>query len=161
MVAGDELESLFEGAPLFLARLRAAGPFVDDDALFAAARSIAHSMPEPDQIELLDGHPRLGAPPGTVSAASFREQGYARGPITDLAAEFERLNDAYQARFGFRYCVFVAGRSRAELLPGFEAAAALPSAERASELDRAIDAVIDIASDRRARLTGPQGATRT
>ena len=33
-----------------------------------------------------------------------------------------RLNDAYEARFGFRYCVFVAGRPRAALLPGMEAA---------------------------------------
>ena len=36
--------------------------------------------------------------------------------------ELDRLNVAYEARFGFRYCVFVAGRSREALLPGFIAA---------------------------------------
>ena len=39
-----------------------------------------------------------------------------------VAAELDRLNAAYEARFGFRYCVFVAGRSRAALLPDFRAA---------------------------------------
>ena len=73
-------------------------------------------MPEPDQVELIDAHPRLGAPPGTVSAMSFAEQGYDRGAGTrrsrpDLAAELERRNDAYETRFGFRYCVFVDGRT--------------------------------------------------
>jgi 2-oxo-4-hydroxy-4-carboxy--5-ureidoimidazoline (OHCU) decarboxylase len=150
VVAEDDVAQLFEGAPRFLVRLTDVGPFPDDDALFAVARSIAHTMPEREQIELVDGHPRLGAAPETVSAASFREQGYDREPVTDLAIEFERLNDAYEARFGFRYCVFVAGRSRAELLPGFEAAVDAP--DRSAELHRAVDAVIDIARDRRARL---------
>jgi len=33
-------------------------------------------MPEDEQIELIDAHPRLGAPPASVSALSHREQGY-------------------------------------------------------------------------------------
>jgi 2-oxo-4-hydroxy-4-carboxy--5-ureidoimidazoline (OHCU) decarboxylase len=151
-----EMAPLFEGAlaPRFLARLEAAGPFTDDDALFAAARSIAHAMPEDEQIELVDAHPRLGAAPGTVSAMSYVEQGYERdagtGPV-DVATELERLNDAYEGRFGFRYCVFVAGRPREELLPGMAAAL---DADRDAELHRALDAVVDIAIDRHGKLTG-------
>ena len=143
---------LFEGAPRFLARLDAAGPYADDTVLFDQARAIAHAMPEPEQIELIDAHPRLGAPPGTVSALSYTEQGYDRGTGTpvDVAAELERLNDAYEARHGFRYCVFVAGRSRAELLPGLAAAI---DADRDAEIHRALDAIVDIAIDRRAKLS--------
>ena len=48
-----------------------------------------------------------------------------------MADELARLNAAYEARFGFRYCVFVAGRPRAALLP--EMAAAL-EADRAAEI---------------------------
>ena len=146
------LAALFEGAPRFLARLAAAGPFTNDPELFARAREIAHAMPEAEQIELIDAHPRLGAPPGSVSAMSYREQGYDRGTGTpvDVAAELERLNDAYEARHGFRYCVFVAGRSREALLP--EMTAAL-DADRDSEIHRALDAVVDIAMDRRAKLS--------
>jgi 2-oxo-4-hydroxy-4-carboxy--5-ureidoimidazoline (OHCU) decarboxylase len=161
------LAALFEGAPRFLERLCAERPFGDAAALFVAARRIAATMPEDERIELVDAHPRLGAPPRTVSAASFVEQGYDRdaasaapatpAPAVDddertrIAAELDRLNDAYEARFGFRYCVFVAGRSRTELLP--ELAAAL-AADRDAELARAIDAVIDIAADRWARSGG-------
>jgi 2-oxo-4-hydroxy-4-carboxy-5-ureidoimidazoline decarboxylase len=165
---------VFEGAPGFLWRLAAARPFRSWPGLFERARQIAHSMPEPLEVELIDAHPRLGAPPASVSAMSFREQGYDRETAANLAdeterereaarereaererervaAELDRLNREYEARFGFRYSVFVAGRSRAELLP--EMAAALER-ERASELHRALDAVVDIAADRSRHTSG-------
>ncbi len=147
---------LFEGARHFLGRLAMARPFGTMDRLFEGARAIAHAMPVAEQIELIDAHPRLGAPPPTVSALSFVEQGYDRDATqveaerVRVAAELERLNDAYETRFGFRYCVFVAGRPRADLLAGMTAAL---DADRAAELGRALDAVIDIAADRYATLT--------
>jgi 2-oxo-4-hydroxy-4-carboxy--5-ureidoimidazoline (OHCU) decarboxylase len=155
------LETLFEGAPRFLDRLERAGPFPSDDVLFHVARDIAHAMPEAEQIELIDAHPRLGAPPGTVSQMSYVEQGYDRETGTaadetstavDVAAELERLNGAYERRHGFRYCVFVAGRPREALLPDMAAAI---DADRTSELHRALDAVVDIAIDRHGKLTTP------
>lgn len=150
---------LFEGATAFLARLAAADlPQDDPDRYFAAARAIAQAMPEPEQIELIDAHPRLGAPADTVSAMSFREQGYDHPPVDDLGATFDRLNEAYEARFGFRYCVFVAGRPRAALLPGLEAA--LAATDRDAERRRALDAVIDIAADRHGRLTSQPKESR-
>ena len=138
---------LFEGAPRFLRRLAAARPFGSVDALFDRAREIATAMPEAEQIELVDAHPRLGAAPGSVSALSYIEQGYDRGPeaASPLAAELERLNDAYERRLGFRYCVFVAGRSREALLPDMRAAL---DADRTAELRRGLLAVVDIARDR-------------
>ena len=148
--------ALFEEAPRFLARLEAAGPFATMDDLFIAAREIAHSMPEAEQVELIDAHPRLGAPPGTVSRMSYNEQGYDREAGTlvardlDVARELERLNDEYEGRFGFRSCVFVAGRPREALLPGMAAAL---EADREHELHRALDAVVDIAIDRHAKLS--------
>lgn len=156
---------LFEGAPAFLAHLAGARPFRSWPALFERAREIAHAMPEPEQVELVDAHPRLGAPPASMSAMSFREQGYDAEAAANLAseaarerdqvaAELDRLNGEYEARFGFRYCVFVAGRSRSELLPAMADALAR---ERDSELHRALDAVIDIAIDRQRRLAESEG----
>jgi 2-oxo-4-hydroxy-4-carboxy-5-ureidoimidazoline decarboxylase len=158
--AETTLAPLFEGAPRFLSRLVAARPFPDWGSVFAAARRIAHEMPEAEQVELVDAHPRLGAPPGTVSALSHREQGYDRpawhGPAdrADVDAELARLNAAYEARFGFRYCVFVAGRPHATLVPGMAAAL---TADRAAELQRALDAVVDIAAARREALRAADG----
>jgi 2-oxo-4-hydroxy-4-carboxy-5-ureidoimidazoline decarboxylase len=147
---------LFERAPEFLYRLSAARPFGTTERLFARAREIAHAMPEDLQLELVDAHPRLGAPPESVSPMSFREQGYdqlaAPNPADEAApervrvdAELDRLNREYEGTFGFRYCVFVAGRSREALLAEFEAAL---GGDRKSELHRALDAVIDIAEAR-------------
>jgi 2-oxo-4-hydroxy-4-carboxy--5-ureidoimidazoline (OHCU) decarboxylase len=157
--AAARLAPLFEGAPRFLARLVSAGPFGSWEALFARARAIAHAMPEDEQVELVHAHPRLGAPRDAVSAASAREQGYGARAATpgardtglspelpeDVARRLADLNDAYEARFGFRYCVFVAGRPLAALIPDFEAALA---ADRDTELHRALDAVVDIARAR-------------
>ena len=152
---------LFEGARGFLGRLAMARPFGSSEAMFARAREIAHAMPPDEQVELIDAHPRLGAPPESVSALSFVEQGYrtegterapdaAETERARVAAELDRLNAAYEAHFGFRYCVFVAGRSRADLLPGFATAL---RADRDDEVLRALDAVVDIARDRYATLT--------
>jgi len=141
--------SLFEHAPGFLYRLAAARPFESTDRLFDRARQIGHAMPEPLQIELVDAHPRLGVTPGAMSSMSRREQAAGEDTVTAddgrLARELDNLNRDYEARFGFRYCVWVAGRPRSALIP--EMAAALDG-ERDAELQRAIDAVIDIAADR-------------
>jgi 2-oxo-4-hydroxy-4-carboxy-5-ureidoimidazoline decarboxylase len=141
---------LFEGAPRFLRRLAGGRPFGSVAAMFEAATAIALAMPEDEQVELLDAHPRLGAPPASVSELSHREQGYDR-EITAAVAELDRLNAAYEARFGFRYCVFVAGRSRPELLPGLRTALA---ADRRAELERGLRDVVAIAADRHRRLMG-------
>ena len=135
---------LFEGAPHFLDRLAGARPLGDADEMFRRAQAIAMSMPESEQIELIDAHPRLGAPPASVSALSYREQGYDR-ETTEAIEELARLNARYEAKFGFRFCVFVAGRSRPELVPVLEAAL---EATRPSEIRRALSDVVAIARDR-------------
>jgi 2-oxo-4-hydroxy-4-carboxy-5-ureidoimidazoline decarboxylase len=162
--ASAALAPLFEGAPRFLDRLVAARPFPDWRSVFETARQIAHEMPEAEQVELVDAHPRLGAPPATVSPLSFREQGYDREALEvadaeeverrRVAAELASLNAAYEARFGFRYCVHVAGRPRAALIPGMTEALA---ADRDAELHRALDAVVDIAMARRQALREAAG----
>ncbi len=112
-----------------------------------------------------------GLPATAVSSLSFVEQGYHRdadeAAVADtgaaLAEELERLNDRYEAVFGFRYCVFVAGRSRASLVPELRAAV---HAGRDAEIARALDAVVAIAADRyrkarlARRLRMPRGGPR-
>jgi 2-oxo-4-hydroxy-4-carboxy-5-ureidoimidazoline decarboxylase len=115
-------------------------------------------MPEDEQIELIDGHPRIGADPATVSATSFREQGYDRSPAStdhELADRLAQLNDAYEDRFGFRFVVFVAGRPRSEIADFLESRL---DADRDAELERALRDVLAIARDRLAKLNVPQEA---
>ena len=155
----EAMVPLFDGAPVFLGRLAGARPFAGYADLWPGALAIARAMPEAERLELINAHPRLGAPPASVSPMSFREQGYDQeaataatadairvaAEATRVAAELKRLNAAYEARFGFRFCVFVNGRSRQALLPVIEAAL---EADRATEIRRALGDVIAIAADR-------------
>ena len=159
--AAAALGPLFEAAPRFVARLVAARPFASESGLFDRARDIALALPEDEAIELVDAHPRLGAPRAVLSHSSRREQGEddaatdADDRAAALAERLERLNTAYEARYGFRYCVFVAGRPRDALIPEWEER--LASNDRAAELRRALGDVVAIGRDRYRRARG--GAT--
>jgi len=147
--AVDALGPLFERAPRFLGRLVAERPFTDDAGLIDRAHEVARSMPEAEQIELLDAHPRIGADPTAVSQMSHTEQGYDALGAPDAAEwigdELAALNEAYERIFGFRFVIFVAGRPRSEILPLLERAL---NNDRAAELRRGLDDVVFIAADR-------------
>jgi 2-oxo-4-hydroxy-4-carboxy--5-ureidoimidazoline (OHCU) decarboxylase len=146
---------LFEAAPSFVRHLADARPFETEDGLFDAARVVTREMPEAEQIELLNAHPRIGADPATLSAPSHAEQGYDADPGQDqswIADELTALNEAYDGLFGFRFVVFVAGRPRADIIPILENAL---RADRDEELRRGLDDVVLIARDRWERMRGP------
>lgn len=150
-VDNGALDILFEGAPAFTSRLREL-PTADR---LDRADAVALAMPEPDQIELLNAHPRIGAAPGSVSDLSFREQGYDLYPGTiELQARLDRLNDEYERRFGFRFVVFVAGRPRAVIADLIEAHLA---ADRQAEKERGLRDVVAIARDRARKLLAEEG----
>ena len=150
------LGRLFEGAPRFVRRLAEARPFDSEEELIEAARVTAREMPEDEQIELLNSHPRIGADPASVSDLSRREQGMDGSPDnTDawIGDELTALNEAYESLFGFRFVVFVAGRPRADIIPLLERSL---QAARDEELRRGLDDVVLIASDRMDSLRGPR-----
>jgi 2-oxo-4-hydroxy-4-carboxy--5-ureidoimidazoline (OHCU) decarboxylase/GNAT superfamily N-acetyltransferase len=151
--AVDLLRTLFEDASGFLARLVRERPFGDDGGLIGAAHDLARAIPEDEQIELLDAHPRIGADPATVSELSHAEQGYGRADSQEpwIVEELAYLNDAYERIFGFRFVIFVAGRPRSAIVPILEASL---RDERISELRRGLDDVVYIAADRLAGLRG-------
>lgn len=136
---------LFEPAPAFAARLAARRPFDSDDHLLAEAAVVAHGMSQSDQIELINAHPRL-ATATELSAASRHEQGSAD---TEADRQLVDLQAAYESRFGFRYLVFVAGRTRRALVPDLQRSL---SASREAEVLRAIDDTLAIAADRLATI---------
>jgi len=151
----DVLTRLFEGAPRFVARL-AAEPSESWTGLLDRAERIALTMPEDEQVELLSAHPRIGALPATVSAMSFREQGYDRDPGTaELQERLDRLNAEYERRFGFRFVVFVNGRSRAEIADVMERHL---DGERLEEKERGLRDVVAIARSRLAHVREDQPA---
>ena len=153
----SSLGHLFEGAPRFVRRLAGERPFESEDELFDAARGTAREMPEEEQVELLNAHPRIGADPAAISDLSRGEQ--ADGDVPSggdqawVGEELTALNEAYESLFGFRFVVFVAGRPRADIIPLIERAL---HADRDEELRRGLDDVVLIASDRMDMLRGPR-----
>jgi OHCU decarboxylase len=151
----ESLSVLFERAPAFLQRLADARPYSSYGQLLDRAEDIAAEMPEREQIALIDSHPRIGAPAATVSAQSYREQGYGRdSDASELQAELDRLNAQYERRFGFRFVIFVAGRPRSALVPIMRERL---DSDRETEKDRALRDVIAIARDRAAGLATEEG----
>ena len=144
------LEMLFENAPRFVERL-ASTDFGDWDDVLTRGEELVRSLPHDEQLELIDGHPRIGALPSSVSATSFHEQGYDHDPGTaELQERLDSLNDAYEAHFGFRFVVFVDGRSRAVIADAIEEAL---SGLRETELTRALSDVFAIARHRLSLIT--------
>ena len=94
-----ELEELFSGPSPLVDQL------ADGYDPLDRAEEVALSLDERDQAAALAQHPRIGEP-------SPEQRGGDPAIITELAY----LNQVYEEKFGFRFVVFVAGRSRAELL---------------------------------------------
>jgi 2-oxo-4-hydroxy-4-carboxy--5-ureidoimidazoline (OHCU) decarboxylase len=136
-LSADDLAELFEG------RTRLVELLADhDDPLGPAADDAIGELNEAEQLEALAAHPAIGARSG-LSARSAAEQGDDADP--EALAELERLNRAYEERFGFRFVVFVNGRPKAEIVDVLRERLERP---RAEELDTALHELVAIARDR-------------
>ena len=133
----------FERAPFLAERIGEGDP----DTLIARARELIAAMTETQQIAVLDAHPRIGAT-GGLSTRSAAEQRAAETIDPKTLADLERLNSEYEHRFGFRFVVFVAGRSRDEIVPVFKTRL---QRARAEELATGLEEFLAIARDRLTR----------
>ena len=130
-LSADELAELFEGTTPLVERLAGL-----DDPL-GRAREVAAGLSEADKKAVLDAHPAIGAK--RLSARSAAEQG------SDEAPELAALNRAYEARFGFRFVVFVDGRPNSEIVGVLKERL---ERTREQELATALDELVAIAVDR-------------
>ena len=135
-LSADELAELFEGRTAFVERLAA-----EPDPL-VRARTLAHELPDEEKREVLNAHPAIGQQKG-LSRRSAAEQGADVDP--EVIAELQRLNADYEARHGFRFCVFVNRRAKTEIL---EVLRARVDNSTESELETALDELVAIAEDR-------------
>ena len=142
--APSKLAAIFERAPGLADRVRGSDPA----AIVESARIELARMNESERIAVLNAHPRIGADPASLSALSRLEQG-GDADVTTLR-ELATMNDAYERRFGFRFVVFVAGRSKAEIVPLMRERLAR---SREDELATGIAEFLAIARDRLERAT--------
>ena len=130
----------FERAPLLAERVGEGG---GPAAVIARARDVIERMTEAERIAVLNAHPRIGAAAG-LSARSAAEQNTG-ATDRETMRTLELLNAEYERTFGFRFVVFVNGRSRAEIVPVLQARLRRP---RHDELATGIEEFLAIARDR-------------
>jgi 2-oxo-4-hydroxy-4-carboxy--5-ureidoimidazoline (OHCU) decarboxylase len=132
----EELSDLFEG------RTRLVELLAEIDDPLERANGVLDALSEEDKVEALSAHPAIGQRTG-LSARSAAEQGADEDPCVpvDLAA----LNFAYEAKFGFRFVVFVNRRPQAEILDVLRQRL---GRTREEELDTGCRELVAIARDR-------------
>ncbi len=110
------------GAWAFARALADARPFRDEDDLRVKADRALDALGTDDWREAFAAHPRIGERHAAVStgseAARFAtgEQRRASDASDEVRAELARLNAEYEARHGFVFLIFAAGRPAEELL---------------------------------------------
>ncbi|KAJ3239125.1 hypothetical protein HDU81_006456 [Chytriomyces hyalinus] len=160
------INKLFEAAPPLADYLYSHRPYESLAALIDVAQAAVLSKPplfnEQQMLEIINAHPRLGAPKETLSEASLREQGGASGggvsatidagtSQQQVDAILARINREYEDKFGFKLVEFVNGRSKADLVPVLQKR--LGSGEVKAEMATALTAMMDIARDRLRKST--------
>ena len=134
-LTADELAELFEGRTALVERL------AEIEHPLERADEVIAVLSEAEKIEALNAHPAIGAK--RLSARSAAEQGTYGDPA--VLTELAYLNQVYEEKFGFRFVVFVAGRSKREVL---EVLRDRIGREREEELDTGCRELVAIARDR-------------
>jgi 2-oxo-4-hydroxy-4-carboxy-5-ureidoimidazoline decarboxylase len=143
------LGHLFEHSPWVAEETWPRRPFRDAAQLHAELCVTMRAAPRDRQLALIRAHPDLAgrlAVAGKLTAESQQEQASAGLDrlSSDELTEFQRLNDAYRARFGFpfiicarlshRAAILAAMQSRLANSPEQEHAAALAEIEKIARL---------------------------
>jgi 2-oxo-4-hydroxy-4-carboxy--5-ureidoimidazoline (OHCU) decarboxylase len=131
----EGLAELFGGRTRFVERL------AEVENPLERARDVLRDLPEQEQIEALNAHPRIGE--RHLHGASAREQGDDDDPA--VLTELAYLNEVYEEKFGFRFLVFVNRRPKSEIVPVLQERLART---REEELETAREELVRIAEDR-------------
>src|SRR5438552_3182996 len=89
--------------------MAAAAPFTDTDAMLRASDEIWTRLEVGDWLEAFRAHPKIGE--RTTSRWSQQEQSGTASAAADQMSELERLNRAYEDRFGYIFIICATGKT--------------------------------------------------
>ena len=135
-LSAEELAELFEG------RTRLVELLAETEDPLGQAEATLVALSHEEKVEALNAHPAIGQRRG-LSARSAVEQGEDSEPA--VLSELAYLNQVYEEKFGFRFVVFVAGRSKREILEVLRERLGRTQEE---ELDTGCRELVAIARDR-------------
>ena len=132
----DELAELFEG------RTRLVEVLAEVEYPLERAEDVLVALSHKEKMDALAAHPAIGQRTG-LSPHSAAEQGDETDP--EVLADLERLNAAYEGKFGFRFVVFVNRRPKSAILSVLRERV---ERTRDEELDTGCRELVAIARDR-------------
>lgn len=112
---------IYEASPHIAAKVwdsgAAQGPW---QGLYEAFRNAVDSMDDAGKLALLRAHPDLAERVKMSSESTSEQAGAGLTDCTlDQYTEFQKLNDAYKAKFGFPFIIAVRGLDRERILAAF------------------------------------------
>ncbi len=119
------LGNVFEYSPWIAEQAAAARPFGGVRQLFEAMIAAVERAPTEQRLALIKGHPDLAdktrRAAGLTPDSNAEQNSAGLDRLSDAEYEaFERVNNAYRAKFGFPYIVCVRRHTRDSILRDFE-----------------------------------------
>jgi 2-oxo-4-hydroxy-4-carboxy-5-ureidoimidazoline decarboxylase len=142
------LANIFEHSSWIAEQVAAQRPFAGINALFAAMKAAVERAPAELQMALIKAHPDLAdktqRAAGLTAESDAEQHSVGLDRLSDAEYDsFERVNNAYRAKFGFPYIVCVRRHTRDSILRDFERR--LPN-DMATEMQRSIEEICRIAA---------------
>jgi len=142
------LANIFEYSPWIAEQAAAARPFAGVRALFDAMKAAVEGAPSELRLELIKAHPDLAnktqRAAGLTAESDAEQNSLGLDRLSDAEYDaFERVNNAYRAKFGFPYIVSVRRQTKDSVLRDFERR--LPN-DVATEMQRSVEEICRIAS---------------
>jgi 2-oxo-4-hydroxy-4-carboxy-5-ureidoimidazoline decarboxylase len=119
------LANIFEYSPWIAEQAASSRPFAGVNALFGAMKAAVDRAPSELRLALIKGHPDLAnktqRAAGLTAESNDEQNSVGLDRLSDAEYEaFERVNNAYRAKFGFPYIVCVRRHTRDSILRDFE-----------------------------------------
>jgi len=119
------LANIFEYSPWIAEQAAAARPFAGVRPLFEAMKAAVDRAPAEARLALIKAHPDLAdktqRAAGLTAESNAEQNSVGLDRLSDAEYEaFERVNNAYRAKFGFPYIVCVRRHTRDSILRNFE-----------------------------------------
>jgi 2-oxo-4-hydroxy-4-carboxy-5-ureidoimidazoline decarboxylase len=142
------LGNIFEHSPWIAERVSSMRPFTGVQQLFAAMKQAIDQAQAELRLALIKAHPDLAdktqRAAGLTAESSAEQNSAGLDRLSDAEYRaFERVNNAYRAKFGFPYIVCVRRHTKDSILRDFERR--LPN-NAASEMQKSVEEICRIAA---------------
>jgi 2-oxo-4-hydroxy-4-carboxy-5-ureidoimidazoline decarboxylase len=137
------LGAVFEATPAIAHRAWGDRPFTSRADLHAKMAAVVQALDSAAQLTLICAHPDLGARVKMAPTSVQEQAGLGLDRLSpEEYAQFQSLNTAYKAQFGFPFIIAVRNHTKASILAAFQQRLGHPSD---IEQHQALAEIIEIA----------------